>query len=101
MENNQRNSPKRNQGKDTKNKIAKRLYLALFKEPKSRRMAATEIGYPDQTFMVTDIICEWIKSGKAQVVGMIHCTRSGRKVEAVTTNPEFFEEPKYKQGELF
>jgi hypothetical protein len=101
MENNQRNSPQRNHGQDTKNDILRRTYRALFEKPKSRRMVATEIGYTDQTFMVTKPILDLIKSGRAQVVGMMKCSRSGEFVQAVTTNPAYFEIPKYKQGELF
>ena len=76
--------------KDTKEKRAKRLQKILFKKPISRRMAATLLGYPDQTYMVTQNVSDWIKNGHAQVVGHIKCERSKRFVEAVTTNPEYF-----------
>jgi len=69
---------------------SKQLFRILFKRPISRRMSATKLGYKDQTYMVTQIIYDWIKCGKAQVVGRIRCTRSERFVEAVTTNPKYF-----------
>ena len=53
-------------------------------------MAATYLGYPDQTYMVTQNVIDWIKCGRAQVVGRIRCKRSQRFVEAITTNPEYF-----------
>ena len=74
----------------TKEKDAKQLYKILYKRPMSRRMAATELGYTDQTFMVTQNVIDMIENGRAQVVGRIRCERSQRFVEAVTTNPEYF-----------
>lgn len=70
--------------------LNKRLYKALFTKPLSRRMAATKIGYTDQTYMVTQTISDWIKQGKAAVIGQIKCSRSGRFVEKITTNPDLF-----------
>lgn len=81
---------KNRQVQNTQNGDAKQLFQILYKRPISRRMSATELGYTDMTFMVTQIIYDWIKSGKAQVVGRIRCTRSERFVEAVTTNPKYF-----------
>lgn len=80
---------------------AKQLFQILYKRPISRRMSATELGYTDQTYMVTQIIYDWIKSGKAQVVGRIRCTRSDRFVEAITTNPKYFESKFNNQLETY
>jgi hypothetical protein len=77
-------------GKYTKNDYTKELYNLLYKKPLSRRMVATELGYIDQTYMVTQYIYDWIKQGKAMVIGVVKCSRSGRVVEAITTNPELF-----------
>ena len=82
-------------GKDTKKDYTKELYSLLYKKPLSRRMVATELGFTDQTYMVTQCISDWIKQGKAMVIGSIKCSRSGRFVEAVTTNPKLF--PKSNQ----
>ncbi|MGO3183158.1 MAG: hypothetical protein ACTIJ9_10030 [Aequorivita sp.] len=87
-------SPKKSltkrQVQDTKEKEVKQLYKILYKKPISRRMAATELGYTDQTYMVTQNILDMIESGRAQVVGRIKCERSQNFVEAVTTNPAYF-----------
>lgn len=72
------------------NEFTIKLFNVLYLKPVSRRMAATKIGFPDQTYMVTQFIHDWINQGKAQVVGIIKCKRSGRMVEAVTTNPIYF-----------
>jgi len=77
------------QGKDTENE-AQKLFNLLFIRPLSRRMAATELGHPDQTYMVTQIIYDWLKLGRAQIVGQIKCKRSDRMVEAVSTNQKLF-----------
>ncbi len=98
-QNNSQNSFTGEHGKNTKLEYAKALYRLLFRESLSRRMAATELGYIDQTYMVTQFIYDWIKEGKAAVVGQILCERSGRMVEAITTNPELF--PKSNQLVLF
>ena len=94
MENNQLNSPnvssEKGPLKDTKKDFASELYRALHVAPISRRMAATRVGLTDQTYMVTQLIYDWIKQGRAQVVGQTKCARSGRMVEAITTNSEFF-----------
>ena len=83
------------QGKYTTKDFTKELYSLLYKKPLSRRMVATELGFTDQTYMVTQCISDWIKQGKAMVIGNIKCSRSGRFVEAVTTNPKLF--PKSNQ----
>jgi len=89
------------QGKYTKKDGTKELYDLLYKKPLSRRMVATELGYTDQTYMVTQFIYDWIKQGKAKVIGGIKCTRSGRIVEAITTNPKLFPQSNNNQLTLF
>lgn len=49
------------QPEDKKKDFAKKLFKVFFNEPLSRRMAATKIGYPDQTFMVTQFVFDWIE----------------------------------------
>jgi hypothetical protein len=103
MENKPQNSPKSfgdDKGKDTKKDYSKRLYSILSKEPMSRRMAATMLGFTDQTYMVTQLINDWIKNDKAAVIGVIKCARSGRKVEMITTNPELFKSESINDFEL-
>ena len=102
MQNKHDNSPNSfdgEQGKYTKKEYAKRLFDILNKKPISRRMAATELGYADQTYMVTQLISDWLKANKAAVFGQIKCSRSRRWVEAITTNPDLF--PKSNQLKLF
>lgn len=84
------NSFGNSKSKDRKKQDEKQLRKILFDRPMSRRMAATSLGYPDQTFMVTQFIFDWIKSGRAEVVGRIKCERSGKMVDAISTNPEYF-----------
>jgi hypothetical protein len=76
--------------KDTKEKYIQRVFNILHKQPMSRRMAITKAGYPDQTYMITQSVYDWIKQGKACVIGQIRCTRSGKLVECITTNPNLF-----------
>lgn len=87
---NQKNNPHKRQGKDTKKERSKRLFKILWNKPTSRRMAATSLGFEDQTYMVTQCIIDWIKQGKAEVVGKVRCPRSKRFVQGVTTNPAYF-----------
>jgi hypothetical protein len=87
------------QGKNTKKYYTKELYNLLYKETLSRRMAATKLGFTDQTYMVTPHIIKWLKQGKAAVVGSIKYSRSGHKVESISTNPDLF--PKSNQLKLF
>lgn len=101
MDKNQNNNPRLDQSEVTKVNQAKRLFKILFENPKSQRMAATELGFTDQTFMVTQFIYDWLNQGRAQVVGSIKCSRSGRFVEGITTNPELFEDYDGAQTELF
>lgn len=75
---------------DTKEKREKQLCKILFARPITRRMAATQMGYPDQTYMVTQLIFDLIKDGRAQVVGQMRCERSTNIAEAITSNPEYF-----------
>lgn len=84
--------------KDKKKDYSKRLFEAL-KQPLSRREAATVIGYPDQPFMVTQLVFDWIVAGRAQVIGKKICSRSGYSVQAVTTNEALFK--KSSQISLF
>jgi hypothetical protein len=51
--------------------------------------------------MVTQYIYDWIKEEKAQVIGLIKCSRSGRWVQKVTTNPELFISINVNQLNLF
>jgi hypothetical protein len=104
MENNQRTALKsfeKGQGKDTKKHYTNKLYKAFYKEPLSRRMGATKIGFTDQTYMVTQLVLDWIKQGKAEVIGVIKCSRSGRKVQKITTNPDLFISKNTNQLNLF
>ena len=98
---NTNNNPHKRQGKYTKKEYAEKLFKAFFNEPLSRRMAATKIGYTDQTYMVTQFVFDWIKQGKAQVIGVIKCNRSGRSVESITTNPDLFRANDDNQLKLF
>jgi hypothetical protein len=88
-QNNSQNSFRVEQGKNKKKEDTKRLFESLM-NPQSRRMAATAIGYKDQTFMVTQSIYDWLKQGKAAVIGRIKCARSNRWVQCVTTDPDLF-----------
>ena len=101
MENTNNNPLHKDKCKDTKSDYATQLYSVLFSTPMSRRMAATEIGFIDQTYMVTQFVNDWIKQGKAQVIGSIKCKRSNRLVESVTTNPELFREKDNNQLKMF
>lgn len=92
------NAPKR-LSKDKQIADAKKLFKVLYGEPISRRMAATQIGYEDLTYMVTQNVHDWLKCGKAHVVKQIRCKRSNRWVQGITTNPELF--PKSNQLNLF
>lgn len=83
-------SKSKQQAQYTKEKREKQLCKILFERPITRRMAATQMGYPDQTFMVTQLMFDLIKSGKVQVVGQMRCERSTKIAEAVTSNPEYF-----------
>jgi hypothetical protein len=80
------------QGRYFKNNYSNKLFDLLYEEPLTRRMAATRLGFVDQTYMVTQLISDWIKEDKARVVGRMKCSRSNRIVEAVTTNPNFFKQ---------
>lgn len=92
------NSLGHDKGKNKKKEDTKRLYESL-KIPKSRRMAATEIGYKDLTYMVTQRIYDWLHQGKAAVIGKKKCARSPRIVQYITTDPDLF--PKDPQLNLF
>jgi hypothetical protein len=87
------------QGKDTEKEYTKNLFNLLKNKTLSRIMAATELGFIDQTYMVTPYVLKWIKLGKAMVIGTIKCSCSGRIVEAISTNPDLF--PKSNQLKLF
>jgi hypothetical protein len=97
-----KNSPSFNKEcKNKKRNVEKELFSLLFKRPMSRRMAATELGFPDQTYMVTDTIKNWLKYGRAEIVGSIKCKRSGKFVQGVTTNPKLFRKSNSNQTKLF
>lgn len=98
MKKTQKNTARKVQLQGTKKCYTQELYQLLYKKPLSRRMAATRLGFDDQTYMVTQIIIDWIKQGNAAVVGKIKCSRSNRSVGAVTTNPNLF--PKSNQYKL-
>ena len=82
--------------KDVKN-LSKELYNVFFNEPMSRRMAVTVLGKTDQTYAITNQVNEWLKTGRAQVIKIARCERSGRLVEFVATNPKDFIEPDRRQ----
>ena len=97
---NQKHTPNpvsKDKGKEKKK--TEELFKLLYSKPMSRRMAATLLGFTDQTYMVTKPVYDWLKHEKACIVGKIKCSRSGRFVQGVTTNPEFF--PKSNQLNLF
>lgn len=87
--------------KGNKKARIKELYEVLYSKPQSRRMAITEIGYPDQTYLVTQPIFDLIRLGLAQVIGKRKCTRSTRLVQFVTTNPDLFINPFANQLNMF
>ena len=41
-----------------KNNYSRRLFDLLYEEPLTRRMAATRLGFVDQTYMVTQLISD-------------------------------------------
>lgn len=88
-------------GKDLKGNFTRNLYKLFFTKPMSRRMAVTELGKPDQTYTITNQVNEWITNGRAQIVKISKCERSGRFVEFITTNPELFVLPETNQLDLF
>jgi len=96
---NHNNKACKRQNKD-KQKQAKELFNILL-NPMSRRMSATALGFTDMTYMVTQNISDWLKDGRAQVVGHIRCKRSNRIVEMVTTNSDLFNEQTNNQLTMF
>jgi hypothetical protein len=96
---NHKNTASKRHNEDSKKCYKIELFKILYNKPMSRRMSATELGFADQTYVVTQSIFDWSKEGKAHVVGSIKCSRSNRFVEAITTNPELF--PKSNQLNLF
>lgn len=90
MENNSYNPNHKRQDKDTNKPTAKQLVDVLYEKPISRRMAATLLGFPDQTYMVTQDVKDLIKAGHIQAVKKVKCERSGKFVQGITSNPEFF-----------
>lgn len=88
---NHTNSPKKFFGEDVgkdKIEIDRQRLFEVLKNPQSRRMAATAIGYKDQTYMVTKSVYDWLNQGKAFVIGSIKCSRSGYWVQSITKDPE-------------
>ncbi len=98
---NQNNKPSKRQIKDTENNFNNDLYELLYKQTLSRRTAVTLLGYPDQSFKITQIVIDWIKEGKAMVIGRVKCSRSGRLVGGITTNPSLFPKDNTNQLKLF
>ena len=90
MENNHKTKACTHKLKDTKEKYTQRVFNILHKNAMSRRMAITKAGYPDQTYLITQSVYDWIEEGKACVIGKIRCSRSGRNVECITTDPSLF-----------
>lgn len=90
MEKNHKTKARTNRLKDTKEKYIQRVFNILHKNAMSRRMAITKAGYPDQTYLITQSVYDWIKQGKACVIGQIRCSRSGKLVECITTDPSLF-----------
>ena len=101
MENINNNPLHNRRNKNTKREYAKQLFNILFEKPMSRRMAATELGFIDQTYMVTQLIYAWIEQVRAQEIGLIKCSRSNRMVGVVTTDPALFRENDENQLKLF
>lgn len=99
MKNTNNNPLSNSKAKDTKEKYIQRAFMAFYKQPMSRRMAITKAGYPDLTYMITQSVNDWIKQGKACVIGQIRCTRSGKLVECITTNPSLFIHSKTESNE--
>ena len=82
--------------KDIKD-LSKELFSIFYNKPMSRRMAVTELGKPDQTYVITNQVYKLLKTGKAQVIKIARCERSGRLVQFITTNPKNFIEPDTSQ----
>jgi hypothetical protein len=104
MNNNIHNLPNgscRNESKNTKKNETQRLFDILNDKPITRRMAATLLGYPDQTFMVTQRVFDWKEEGKLQITGKLKCQRSKYYAEGITTNPKYFTTPSTNQLNLF
>lgn len=100
MLNNNNLNPNSEQNKGNENEFKIKLFKILKEKILSRRMAATLMGYPDQTYMVTETILEWIENGTAQVINDFRCSRSNRIVQGITTNPELFESDNDNQLKL-
>ncbi len=92
---------KANNGKDPQGNFTINLYKLFFVKTMSRRMAVTELGKPDQTYSITNQVNKWLRDGRAQIVEIAKCERSGKFVEFITTNPELFVYPETNQLDLF
>ena len=83
--------------KKDKENLTRKVYDIFYKKTVSRRMAVTEAGKPDQTYSITNQVNQWLVEGRAQVVKIAKCERSGEFVEFITTNPDNFIEPDTSQ----
>jgi hypothetical protein len=82
-------------------KDAEILFKALYLKPISRRMAATKIGYPDQTFMVTQLIIRLVKNRKGASNRKNKMYPFRTFCSRVTTNPDLFISHNTNQLNLF
>ena len=88
------------QRKDKQNQ-SKKIVDLLFEKLLSRRELATQLGYPDMSFMVTQDVFDLIELGRVQVVGTIKCSRSNEFVQGLTSNPNLFIAETTNQLNLF
>ena len=79
----------------------KKVHEALHVPPISRRQLATKLGYPDQTFMVTQAVYDLIRLGKVQNIGKIRCSRTNVLVEGITSDQTYFKSENDYQLNLF
>lgn len=75
----------------------KRVYLALFKEPKTMLMASKETGVLRAN--ICRYIAEWRKRGCVDITKVDKCSITSFEANYYTTNPQLFE--KSKQLKIF